>query len=156
MKKSALSLLTLAFSVLMLQNVNAQDAKSQLELTRSALQTMKQDVVSQVMGLTDDQSTKFWPLYKEYQVAKAGLNDKSIKLIEDYAKVYESITDDQAKTMLQEYQAIQKQQLSLENKYIKKFEKELPGKLVAKYFQTKHKLDAIMRYDLAGSLPLVK
>lgn len=156
MKKIALSLLTLAFSVLMLQNVNAQDAKSQLELTRSALQTMKQDVVSQVMGLTEDQSAKFWPLYKEYQVAKAGLNDKSIKLIEDYAKAYESLSDDQAKSMLQEYQSIQKQQLSLENKYIKKFEKELPGKLVAKYFQTEHKLDAVMRYDLAGSLPLVK
>ncbi|AFD06868.1 hypothetical protein [Solitalea canadensis] len=156
MKKTALLLLPLFFSVLILQKANAQDSKSELELTRSALQTMKQDVVTQVMNLSDDQSEKFWPLYKEYQAAKAGLNDKSIKLIEDYAKVYDSITDEQANALVRQFQSIQKQQLSLENKYIKKFQKQLPGKVVAKYFQTENKLDAIARYDLAGSIPLVK
>ncbi|UKJ06021.1 hypothetical protein [Solitalea lacus] len=156
MKKITFSLLILFISIFPLHKSYAQDTKSQIEVTRSALQTMKQDVIAQVMNLSEDQSAKFWPLYKEFQAAKISLNDKSIKLIEDYAKSYDSISDSQANTLLKQYQVIQKQYLDLENKYIKRFQKELPGKLVTKYFQAEHKLDAVARYDLAGTIPLVK
>ncbi|MCO4294536.1 hypothetical protein NF867_16860 [Solitalea sp. MAHUQ-68] len=156
MKKLTLSLFVSLFAVFITQKSFAQDAKSQLEVTRSALQTMKQDVVSQAMNLTEEQSTVFWPLYREFQTAKASLNDQSIKLIEDYAKSYDTITDDEALALTKQFQSIQKQHLSLENKYIKKFQKVLPGKVVAKYFQTENKLEAIAKYDLAGSIPLIK
>ncbi|POY36386.1 hypothetical protein C3K47_11605 [Solitalea longa] len=156
MKKITLSIFALLLCAGLVQRSYAQDAKSQLELTRSALQTMKQDVVTQAMNLTDEQSAKFWPLYREFQNAKATLNDQSIKLIEDYANSYENLTDDQALQLIKQFQSVQKQQLSLQNQYIKKFAKVLPGKVVAKYFQTENKLDAIVKYDLAGSIPLVK
>jgi hypothetical protein len=39
---------------------------------------------------------------------------------------------------------------------VKQFAKVLPGTKVARFYQIENKLDAVVRYEMAGQIPLVK
>ena len=75
------------------QNTNIQ---AYVELLRSNVQTAKTEVLTETMQLNDAQSTKFWPIYREYNVKLQALNDKKLAGIKLYAKEYDTITDAQA------------------------------------------------------------
>jgi len=44
-------------------HVSAQDfERGQIELTRQAVQSKRQEIVTNAMNLTDEESEKFWPV----------------------------------------------------------------------------------------------
>src|ERR1700722_958663 len=55
------------------QNTNIQ---AYVELLRSNVQAAKTQVLTETMQLNDAQSSKFWPIYREYNVKLQALNDK--------------------------------------------------------------------------------
>ena len=138
----------------------AQDSGStgggDIELSRAQIQAERQAIVNRAMELTDSESTKFWPLYREYRTKMAEVTDRQVSVIKEYAATYESMTDDQADKLMSNYMDFQKDKLNLEKDYVKKFKKVLPTRKVARYFQLEHKLDAVIDYDLARSIPLLQ
>ena len=52
--------------------------------------------------------------------------------------------------------AIETDELALKNSYLPKFAKVLPAKKLTQYYQVENKLKAIIDYDLASAIPLVK
>ena len=52
--------------------------------------------------------------------------------------------------------ALQEDRLNLLKSYIPKFSKVLPTKKVVRLYQVENKLDAILGYELARGIPLVK
>jgi len=40
--------------------------------------------------------------------------------------------------------------------YLGEFAKVLPGRTVARFYQIENKMDAVLRYDLAGTIPVVE
>src|SRR5258705_8332498 len=63
------------------------------ELLRADIQVQKVAIVTQVMDMSDDEGTKFWPLYRQYQTELMALNDIKLGVIRDYAKNYDNLTD---------------------------------------------------------------
>ena len=51
--------------------------------------------------------------------------------------------------------SIQEGELAVRKKYMKKFQKVIPLKKTVRFFQIENKLDAAIRYELAGLIPLV-
>lgn len=133
----------------------AQD-RGDIELTRQQIQTGRQAIVAKNLPLTEQQSTAFWPLYREYRGALAPLGDRYVALLTSYARKYESLTDPDADAMLKESMAIQSDKLKVQSKYVDRFKKVLPAKSVARFYQIENKLDAIVGYDLASGVPLAK
>jgi len=127
-----------------------------MQLTRQMIQTERQTIVAANMDMTEPESQAFWPLYRDYRGEMAKVGDRSAALITDYAKSYETMTDLQAEAMLKELQEIAKKQLSVREDYMKKFKKVLPPKKLARFYQIENKLDAIVGYELASEIPLVK
>jgi hypothetical protein len=84
------------------------------------------------------------------------VNDRLIAAIQDYARNYETMTDEKADALLQEAIAIETDELSLKNSYMHKFRQVLPPKKLARYYQVESKLKAIVDFELADSIPLVK
>lgn len=108
------------------------------------------------MEFTDEESNNFWPLYREYQGKLEEVIDRQVALLRDYAASYDTLTDKQSEDLVKRYQDSQKDKLKVQQDYFKKFKKLLPPRKVARYFQLENKLDAIVAYDLARTVPLVR
>ena len=134
----------------------AQTQADEVELVKSLLQTGKKAIIADNMGFTEDESKAFWPVYDEFQQLKQKLNERTIKIIKDYMDSYETITNEKAEALLKEYLAIEKERTDLKSSFLPKFTKVLPAKKVARYYQIENKLDAIVKYEFAKEVPLVK
>src|SRR5215212_7674362 len=63
------------------------------ELLRSDVRAEKIAILTEVMGFTEEEDAKFWPIYREYDAEMAKLGDQRVALIADYAKDYGTLTD---------------------------------------------------------------
>ena len=134
--------------------VQAED--DEVELIRSMFAADKKVLVANTMQFSDQESKAFWPVYNDYQQAMRKVNDRKIKLITDYVKGYETLTDDKAKVMLKESMDVDKEKLALKRTWVKKFSKVLTPKRVARYFQLENKIEVLVNAELAKNIPLVK
>ena len=154
--KWAIPVLTLSFFLLSAP-LSAQ-ISAEFEKTREAMQKQKDDVIAADMKLTEEEGKAFWPLYREYQEAMRKLQDRSFKLLAEYAqeRENETFTDQKAKALLDEYMAIEREDLWLKNIYLEKFNRRLPAKKVMRYFQLENKIAAMINYQTTQMIPLAK
>jgi hypothetical protein len=131
-------------------------AQSQEELTNDVIKAQKKRIVGANMQLTEEEQKVFWPLYGDYQAELSKIENQQIALITIYAEHYQNMTDEKAQELLDQFLAIDNEALEARRAHVKKFLKVLPAKRVVRYFQVENKLDAIVNYDLARGIPLVK
>ena len=136
--------------------VSAQTADDAIQLTRSAIQTERQAVVAANLGLNESESAVFWPLYRDYRNAVNQAADARVDILRRLFSNYETLTDDDALSLLDDHLAFEKEMLKIRTSYAKKMGKVLPGRTVARFFQIENKMDAIVDYEMAGEIPLVK
>jgi len=127
-----------------------------MDSTRTAVRANRQKVVAANMDLTADENAKFWPLYREYRDSAGAISDRLFRLIARYGQQYNTLTDEQATRLMTDYAAIERDRMALRSAYIPKFGAILPPRKLVRYFQIENKLDAIINYDIAGEIPLVK
>jgi hypothetical protein len=139
---------------------SAQDkaATTNMEILAAKVKADKKLVVAANMDLTDAEAKAFWPIYEAYQADLKPINEKLLKTILDYAEVYEKgpVPDDVAKRLLGDTLAIEQSELKLKTSYIPKLEKVLPEAKVTRYIQIENKIRAMIRYEIAAKIPLVK
>ena len=128
----------------------------QMEILREAAKANKKLIVSTNMQLTEEEAKNFWPVYEEYQKALSELSNKTADLIKDYANHYNELSDEKAKSLVEQALALDEELLKLQRSYLPKFNEVLPVKKVARYWQIENKLLAIIDYDLARGIPLMK
>ena len=149
----ALTLTVLTNAPLVQAQVSETD---QLQQLRAEVQADRQAVVAEVLGLTDAEGQAFWPLYREYRTEMAKVGDRIQKVIQEFARVYESATNEQAKGMVDEMMLSAREELKIKEAYLPKFRKVLPEVKVARLLQTENKIDALIRFDLATSIPMIQ
>jgi len=116
----------------------------------------KKLLVADNMQLTEDEAKGFWPLYNRYQDELFLLRSRKLKLIDDYAKSYEKMTNETAKRLLDEYMTIEALGLKLRQTYLPKFREVLPETKILRYYQIENKISAALIYELASKIPLTK
>ena len=127
-----------------------------MQLVREKIKTDKKLFIAENMKLMESEAKVFWPVYENYQKDLAKLVDKTVKLIENYAANYETMTEEAAKGLIDGYLAIEAERVTLMKSFLPKFRKVLPEKKVARYYQLENKIDAVVNYGLARQIPLVK
>jgi len=132
-------------------------ADTNMQILRDKLKGDKKVVVAANMDLTDAEAKVFWPIYDAYQKDLQGPNDRLIKAILAYADAYNNntLTDDQAISLTNAALAIDQEEVTMRKAYTDKLKGVLPGKKVARYFQIESKIRALVRYEMADSIPLV-
>ncbi len=151
-------ILALTLSFFLLSAPLSAQVSAEFEKTREAMQKQKDDVIAADMNLTEEEGKTFWPLYREYQEALRKLQDRSFRLLSEYAKERENetFTDQKAKTLLGEYITIEGEDLELKRIYLEKFNRVLPAKKVMRYFQLENKIAAMINYQTTQMIPLAK
>jgi len=66
------------------------------------------------------------------------------------------MTNEVAKKLMKESMAVEKERLALKESLMPKFQKALPAIKVARYYQIENKIQAVVQYGLADSIPLVE
>ena len=131
------------------------DVEKDILLLRRNLRAEKKRVIALNVPLTEEEATKFWPVYDRYADEMRKYNDEFYTIIKDYAANQKTLTDAQALSMIKRWSQIQVELAQARQKYIPLFEKVLPGKKAALFFQIDRRLYGLMDLQTASEVPLV-
>jgi len=133
-----------------------EKASDNMQVVIDKIRADKKLLVAENMQLTDAEAKAFWPVYKQYQDELFLLRTRTVKLIKDYADAYETMNNNTAKKLLNEYMTIDTLGPKLRQTYLPRFRKVLPEVKVARYYQIENKIQAALFYELAANIPLMK
>ena len=159
MKKT--HLLPLA-ALLAIAGVGAASAQGTVNMTDqdqlliSQIQTDKRAVVLKSMNLSDAQVAAFTPIYDQYQAEMKKLLQRNSDLVNKYAATYETMSDADAKKLLDEAFKLRIDRTETLRKYARKMEKVLPATKVLRFVQIENKLTTLLDWQAAQLIPLVK
>jgi hypothetical protein len=106
------------------------------------------------MQFNDADAKAFWPVYRKYEAEVSKVNDQRVALIKSYADKYATLTDADAKTMIDQSLAFESSRTGAKKKYVKEFQKAgLSATTVAKFMQLEHRLDLLVDLQIASELP---
>jgi hypothetical protein len=137
----------------------AQDKPADnMQILRDKIRADKKLVVATNMELTESEAKDFWPIYEQYQKDLQKINQRMANLLESYADDFrnKSLTDEKAKKLIDEALAIDRAEADLKSSYAPRLSKALPIRKAVRYLQIENKIRAIIKYDLASGVPLVR
>jgi hypothetical protein len=137
-------------------SILAQDVDSYIELLKSDIKTDRKVIITETMQFTQQQSEKFWPIYNEFEHEMGKLSSKRIANIKDFAANYDSLSDKKADELIKNSFNFQKERLSLNEKYYKKFAEALTPIVAAKYMQVENQIQLIIDISIAANLPFAE
>lgn len=150
---------TLLSLALLAPALSAQEqAASNMDILRDKIKADKKLLIAENLGLTESEAPKFWPVYEEYQKELATINEKLGRTVEAYASEYNAmtLTDEKAKTLMNEALAVDEAELMLRRTYLDRLEGIVPAMKAVRYLQMENKIRAVIRFDLAANIPLVE
>ena len=152
----AVAVLALVLSVSGLPALAQDKPADNMQIVREKIRADKKLFVAEAMDLTESEAKGFWQVYDNYQKDLMKLNDRTIRMIKDYHDNYQLMTNELARMLTDEFIAIKAEQQKLLVSYLPQFRTVLPDIKVARYYQIENKISAVVNYDLATNIPLVK
>jgi hypothetical protein len=135
-----------------LPTVNDKD----VALLRQNLQAESKSLITKNMQLSDSEAAAFWPLYNEYAAEVRKVNDTRFALVKQYAKIYKTMTAEEADQLTRLLAEADQTIISLRVQYLPKFEQALPGTKAALFMQLDRRLDNLFNVQIASQLPAIK
>ena len=132
----------------------AQTVKETLEVSRQAVESQRRILVAGSLPLTDAEADAFWPLYDAYEKERRPLDESANKLVADFLAGGASLTDGQAKAMVEKALDIDEGRLRVRRTYLSRMAKAIPARKLARFYQIDNKLDSVVRADIAKQIPL--
>ena len=139
-------------------NVVQDKPADNMHLLRDKIKADKKLLVATNMALTEAEAAKFWPIYEAYQQDLHKLNQRLVHLLEGYVADLQgdTLTDDKAKQLIDEALALEQAEATLKSTYAPQLSTVLPMTQVVRYLQIENKIRALIMYDLASGVPLVR
>jgi hypothetical protein len=135
----------------------AQDKPADdMETLRERARADKKAVVASALALTESEAKAFWPVYNAYQSDMITHYDKLLSLVDRFDKAYDTMTDQTASQLLNEYLALEASYVALLKAYVPRFQRVLPALKVARLYQIENKMRALINFDLARQIRFVK
>jgi aminopeptidase N len=160
MRISPLAVALAAFACPLL--ATAQDERAQVQSMRadeqiilSQIMTDKRAVYVQALQLTDDESRAFWPVYDEYEARVKKIDDRFIRLVNDYAAKYSTMTDADAQQMLDAKMKLDRDRMDLQQAYTRKIARAVPAIKALRYAQVESRIDNELQRKVMRLVPIV-
>ena len=132
------------------------NAKDDVELLISQIQTDKRAIVLRTLDLNDAQVAAFTPIYDAYQAEMKVLMERSGAMLDKFAANYGSMTDDAAKGLLKDWLKLRGDDNALTEKYAKQVERALSPTYALRFVQIENKLNTLIQAETQSAIPLVK
>jgi hypothetical protein len=131
-------------------------AKANVGALLDALRANRKALVAVNLHLSDDEAAKFWPIYDRYQKELNAIGDRLVQLIQDYSANFRDLNNDKAMKLIEDYLGAEADRVKVRRSYLEEFAKAIPGRTVARFYQLENKMDAVIRYDLASTIPVIE
>jgi len=131
-------------------------AKVNLEILRDTIRANRKALVAANLTLSDDEAAGFWPVYNRYQTELTAVDDRLVKVIDDYTASFPELSNEKAMKLVDDYLSVERDRVKVRRAYLGEIAKVLPGRKVARFYQIENKMDAVQRYDLAREIPVVE
>jgi hypothetical protein len=155
--KGTLLACIIASPFLAAQSKPASDKELNLQayekLLRSDVNGKREMIVKAIMHLNDSDSQIFWPIYKEYEAERAKLDGAEAQVTGDYAKAYQSISDNQADQVMSKSLDLEAKRVELKKKYYETMKKALSPTIAAKFFEVDGQMQNIHDLQVSSNLP---
>ena len=129
--------------------------KENLDVIQSIYGRSKSELVKQYMNLSDEQTSAFLKVYDSYETERKLLGQTKLKLIDDYAINYATLTDAKADELAK---GLLKNNLSYEKLYSKtynKAKKAIGAINAAKFVQLEFYLQTAISSEIQDSIPFI-
>jgi hypothetical protein len=131
-------------------------AKANLDILRDTIRANRKALVAANLTLSDEEAARFWPLYDKYQTELAAVQDRAVKVIQDYTASFHDLSNEKAMKLADDWLSAEGDRVKVRREYLEQFGKTLPGRKVVRFYQIENKMDAVLRYDLASQIPVVE
>jgi hypothetical protein len=132
-----------------------QNLDQEIRMLRRDIRAEKEKVLGTAMQLDADQSTKFWPIYKEYEAQLTKLNDVREGNIREYARNYANMSDNKADELVNGAIAYHKKRIDLLANTYDKMRTALGAPVAARFVQAESELLNIIDLQIQSNLPLI-
>jgi hypothetical protein len=150
----AVLLSLVAFSNVSAAQSNEPSVDSYIESIRADNRADHVAIITDAMQFNDQDGKKFWPVYRKYEADLMKVNDERVALIKSYADKFSTMTDADAKAMIEQSFNFESRHTDVKKKYAKEFQKAgLSSLTVAKFIQLEHRLDLLIDIQIASDLP---
>jgi hypothetical protein len=130
--------------------------RAYVELLRSDVRSQKVAILTELMDFTEAEDAAFWPIYRAYDVELSAINDDRVKLIAEYAKSYDAMTDAVAERIARGALDLEGRRHALKLKYFDRIKAALSPKQAARFLQVENQLLLIIDLQISAALPVVK
>jgi hypothetical protein len=130
--------------------------RAYVELLRADVKTKKTAILTELMQLSDEQAEKFWPIYRDYDYELQTLNDRKLAGIQEYAKNYQSMTDQKADELANLALDLEYQRNYIKGYYYEKIRDQLGGIIAARFLQIENQMLMVLDLQISSSLPIVE
>jgi hypothetical protein len=139
------------------RNVTQEQAtEANIQLMRQDIRAQRKKIIAASMPLTEEEATKFWPVYDRYIGETIKLNDTRYAMIKEYAQTYQSMTDAQATEFIKKWVAFDTDNTQLRLKYMPEFQKVISPQKTALFFQLDRRLTMMIEVQLSSQIPLIQ
>lgn len=132
---------TLAGTAVLAQGGRSQDRKENVETAKVAFLTDK-------MGLTTEQSQRFWPLYNEYE-------SKRRDLVRAYRSGYredvDQLTEQEAKARMDGMFTLREKELELEREYVARYQRVISSNQIIKLYRSEREFTKLLLKKLEAN-----
>jgi hypothetical protein len=127
-----------------------------LEALRAELRATRKQIIAQNLTLTPDESTRFWPVYDQYQGDLSQIKNDQYQLIAEYANTYGSYNDEGAKDFITRWLDLDVRTTALRARYVPIVSGVLPGVKATSFFQMDRRISMMIDQRIASMLPVLQ
>jgi Spy/CpxP family protein refolding chaperone len=132
-----------------------QEKAASKELEK-AVMAERADIVAKNLGLTADQATRFWPVYRQYQAGISELFAQQLELVVKYVSGYDKLDDAGATALVVGQLDRDAKVTAYRQKWLREFQKVLPGKMAAKFMQIDRRMALVTQLQMASQIPVIQ
>jgi len=130
-------------------------AATDLPVLLDTIRANRKALIDVNLALSTEEAGKFWPVYDRYAKDIATTGDKLTAVVDEYTKSFATLSNERALQLVDAYLAAEAERVKIRQSYVAEFAKVLPGRTVARFYQIENKIDALVRYDLASTIPVI-
>lgn len=129
--------------------------RAYVELLRSDVRSEAVAIMTGMMQFSEDEDTKFWPIYRQFEADLAKINDDRMALIKQYADNYATMTEPTADRLAQGALELEARRHELKVTYYERVKTALSPKTAARFLQVENQILLLLDLQIAAALPIV-
>ena len=129
-------------------------AEAQTAIQRS--EAAREDAVREAMNFSAAEEQAFWPMYADYRGEMQTLQQREVDLAFTMVNAFRDLSNAAADALLDEWLSVSESRNAVKRRYFPRFREILEPRRAARFIQVDNKLDAIVAFDAAQTLPLVR